>query len=168
VKKNVEIGSRDSMDFDQLRCKVSARSPGESVWIPKSELPSLPPEFSQTLLGTPLWIAHPGATAQHRATPAMHAYETDEGWWVHRDKCDPGENPVGHFFFDAPELPIATFAAAVAGVLTYLFLDGRERDKDEYERNPWFPALVAIGVATIVGIVVYVLAALARVAFGVG
>ena len=47
-------------------------------------------------------------------------------------------------------------------------LDEREREKDESDRNPWLPVLAALGVAAIVGIVVYFLAALLRVSFGVG
>ena len=159
---------RSSPDFDSIRAEVYARSPGESVWVPKSEMPRLPQQFDQTVFGTPLWIAHPGSTAQHRATPAMHAYEMDDGWSIHRDVYDRKENPLGHFFSDAPELPMAVFAAVATSVLAWLLFDEKEREKDEAERNPWIPIAVAVGLAVLVGILVCVIAALARVHFGVG
>lgn len=156
------------MNAEELAAKLAARRPGESLSVPKSEMSHLPPEFSRTLLGTPLWIAHPGAVAQYRASPAKHAYELEGKWEFHRDRCDPHEDPVGHFFLDAPELPIATACAGFAGLLTYLYLDGRENDKKEEDRNPWFPVAVAAGVALAVWVVVYIIAALVRVGLSVG
>ena len=157
-----------AVGFEDIRSALSARAPGESLTISKEDLPSLPPEFSETLLGTPNWIAHPGAVAQYRASPAIHAYEMSMTWEFHRDEFDPMDDPLRHFFFDAPELPIAAFAAAVAGFLTYVFFERKEREKDEVDRNPWFPFLVGLGVAALVGLVVYVIAALIRVFVGIG
>lgn len=156
------------VEFEELRERLKAAAPGESVTYSKSELPELPPEFSPTVLGTPNWIAQPGATAQYRASPGLHAYELDQEWKIHRDRYDPKTEPAGHFFFDAPELPIAALVAAVAGFLTYVFFDRRERQKDEADRNPWAPLLLALGVAALVGLFVYVIAALVRVFVGVG
>ena len=87
---------------------------------------------------------------------------------IHRDQYDPQRDPVGHFFVDSPELPIATFAAAVAGFLSYLFFERRERQKDQADQKPWAPLLLALGVAALVGLFVYVIAALVRVFVGVG
>lgn len=156
-----------SVGFDEIRRTVGARASGEPVSYAKREMPELPSEFSPTLLGTPNWIARPGAVAQYRAPPALHAYELKDGWEVHRDQYDPRKDPLGHFFFDAPELPIAGVFAALAGIVTYFILDRKENEKPESERNPWITIGVAIAIAAIVGIVAYVLAALARVAFGV-
>ena len=157
-----------SCSLEEIRAIASDLSPGQSFSITKAELPSLPPEFEKTSLGTPLWIAHPGSTAQYRASPALHAYEMSDEWVFHRDQYDPHEDPVGHFFIDAPELPIATLFSTVAGAITYLILNRKEQSKPEEERNPWIPIGLAIAVAAIVWFVVYVLAALVRVAVGVG
>lgn len=100
--------------------------------------------------------------------PALHAYELDDHWKVHRDRYDPEEDPLGHLLFDAPEIAIAGAAAVFAGLSMFCWLDEREREKDEADRNPWLPVLAALGVAALVGIIVYVLAALCRVSLSVG
>ncbi|HTP54467.1 MAG TPA: hypothetical protein VML94_05865 [Thermoplasmata archaeon] len=87
---------------------------------------------------------------------------------IHRDRYDPGENPVGHFFVDAPELPFATGAAVAAGALTFHYLDKKEKEKPDGDQRWWFPALLALGAAAIAFIIVYILAALIRVSLGVG
>jgi hypothetical protein len=120
-------GQHDSVpDFDTIFRQVSGKEPGESAWVRKTDLPALPPEFIRTAPGTPLWIAHPGSIALNRTRPAVHVYELPSGWEFQRDEYDPGENPLGHFFFDARELPITTFLAAVSGFLTYRFFEARE------------------------------------------
>lgn len=155
-----------AVEIDELRRVLYARAPGESVTYTKTELPELPNELSATVLGTPNWIAHPGAIAQYRASLAIHAYEMEDVWDFHRDRYDPYENPLGHFFFDAPELPIAVLLSAVTGLITYCVMDRREKEKPKDERSWWIPSLVALGVAAIVGILVYIAAAFVRVAVG--
>ncbi|MGD0257007.1 MAG: hypothetical protein ABSB90_03895 [Thermoplasmata archaeon] len=155
-------------ELDRIRVRAYGRPPGQSISVPKVEMPTLPAEFTETVLGTPLWIAHPGSIGQYRAPPALHAYELDDHWKVHRDRYEPEEDPLGHLLFDAPEIAIAGAAAVFAGISMFCWLDEREREKDESDRNPWLPVLAALGVAAIVGIVVYFLAALLRVSFGVG
>lgn len=157
-----------SLGIDDIRRAVGSRAPGESVSYAKRDLPELPSEFSLSLQGTPNWIAYPGAVAQYRASPALHAYELEDGWEVHRDQYDPRRDPVGHFFFDAPELPIATLCAGIAGLLAYFYFDGRENEKSDEERRPWLPVAIAAGIALVVCIIVYVIAALFRVAFSGG
>jgi len=157
-----------SMEIDELLAKLESKPRGESVCVAKSEMPELPPDFRRTMLGTPLWIAHPGAVAQYRAPPALHAYELDTEWKIHQDCHDPKTDPVGHFFIDAPELPLATACAGIAGLLTYSYFEGRESDKPEEERNPWVPLAIAVGVAFAVGVIVYIVAALTRVVLSMG
>jgi hypothetical protein len=159
----MEPGSREG-----IHALLDTRPPGESIKIAKSKMVELPSGFELTLLGTPLWIAHPGATAQYRASPALHAYELENRWEVHRDRFDPHEDPVGHFLFDAPELAFAAVAAAIAGLLAYRFLDRMEKKQPEESRNWWLPGLIAIGIALAIGIVAYIIGALVRVASGVG
>jgi hypothetical protein len=154
--------------FDSIRRAAYSRRPGESVWVSKVDAPTLPPEFSETPLGTPLWIAHPGSTAQYRAPRALHAYELDDGWKVHRDSNDPGENPLGHIVSDAPEVLIAGIGAILAGIASYFLLDRYESQKDEEDRRWWVPVLGAIAFAALAGIALYVLAAFVRVSLGVG
>jgi hypothetical protein len=154
--------------FAEIQRLAQDHAPGDSFRIPKSVMPQLPPEFRSTGLGTPLWIAHPGSISQMRAPSALHAYEDADGWEVHRDRFDPKENPIGHFFFDAPELPIASLMAGIAGVLTYWILDDEEKRKPEAERRSWVPIVAAIAVSVIVGVVAYFLLALLRVSLGVG
>lgn len=159
-----------SEEFESLLEAANSLRPGESFTVPKASMPELPPEFEPTVWGTPLWIAHPGSTAQFRAPEALHAYEIGPDWEIHRDRYDPKTEPVGHFFLDAPELPIATAFAALAGIFSYWVLDRwdeRKTAEDGRERSPWVRGLVAAGIAVIVFIVVYVLAALARVGLGV-
>ena len=110
----------------------------------------------------------PARSARYRAPPALHAYELDDHWKVHRNRYDPEEDPLGHLLFDAPEIAIAGAAAVFAGLSMFCWLDEREREKDEADRNPWLPVLAALGVAALVGIIVYVLAALCRVSLSVG
>ncbi|MGA8536721.1 MAG: hypothetical protein WB789_04930 [Thermoplasmata archaeon] len=157
-----------TVELDRIVARAYGRPPGESTSILKVEMPALPAEFTETVLGTPLWIAHPGSIGQYRAPPALHAYELDDHWKVHRDRYDPEEDPLGHLLFDAPEIAIAGAAAVFAGLSMFCWLDEREREKDEADRNPWLPVLAALGVAALVGIIVYVLAALCRVSLSVG
>ncbi|MGA8664222.1 MAG: hypothetical protein WB809_04035 [Thermoplasmata archaeon] len=131
-------------------------------------MPSLPPQFSATIFGTPLWIAHPGSTSQHRAAPALHAYELEDHWKIHRDQYDPDEAPGRHILFDAPEVPLACLAAAFAGFVTFFLLERREREKKEDDRKSWLPALMAVIVAALVGVAIYILAALVRVSLSPG
>lgn len=156
------------VEIGEIRRALSSREPGESVSISKTEVPDLPPEFSPTLLGTPNWIAHPGAVGQYRASPALHAYEMEDSWDLHRDRYDPKENPFGHMVFDAPEVPIAGLIAAIAGSIAFWIAQKFEDEKPESERRLWFAGVVAAGVALIVGIIAYILGALVRVAMGVG
>lgn len=147
--------------------QLANRPPGESVRVSKADLPSLPGGWSKTLLGTPLWIAKPGSTAQYRSG-ALHAYEFEDGFDIHRDRYDPSENPLLHAVFDATETFVAFIAAVASAVLTYFLVDRREKEKPEDERRWWLPLAAAIGVAALVGICVYVLGAMVRVGLGVG
>lgn len=165
---NSNVTTKSISAFASLRAVLEAKQPGESVRIPKSEMPRLPLGFSRTLLGTPLWIAHPGSTAQYRAHSAVHAYEMGHSWDVHRDQYDPNDNPFEHALFDAPELPIAAVLSAIAGVLTYLLVAHREEEKPGEERHWWMSLLVSLAVAALVGMAAYIVGALLRVAAGVG
>jgi hypothetical protein len=154
--------------YDDIRTTLGSKTPGESVSIAKTDLPELPPEFSASLLGTPNWIAQPGAVAQYRAPPALHAYDLQDRWKIHRDRYDPEGNPIGHILFDAPELWIATALAAIASWVTYVLARRWEKSKNEEEGGSWLPVIGAFAVGAIVWVVVYTLAAMARVAVGVG
>lgn len=160
-------GPSGSDVFCQMRRAACARSPGESVLFGKSEIPSLPSEFSGTSLGTPLWLAHPGSVAQYRASPAIHAYEMEEGWELHRDRFDPYEDPLRHIIFDAPEIVAGLLAAIATGIATWCYVDKQERERDEGPQW-WAPILAAIGSALLAGFLVYLLGAVVRVLLGVG
>jgi hypothetical protein len=158
------------IDFETLREAVYAQPPGVSLEVPKSEMPALPQEFEPTTLGTPLWIAHPGATSQSRAPDALHAYEVGNVWMIHRDQCDPKKDPIGHAFRDAPELPIAAIVAGIASVGTYLSLDqwdARKTEEDGRDRPAWVRVALAAAVFIGVFLVTYILGALVRVGLGV-
>ena len=115
-------------ELDRIRVRAYGRPPGQSISVPKVEMPTLPAKFTETVLGTPLWIAHPGSIGQYRAPPALHAYELDDHWKVHRDRYEPEEDPLGHLLFDAPEIAIAGAAAVFAGISMFCWLDERERE----------------------------------------
>lgn len=157
------------MEYGTLRDAVYVKRPGESLRVPKTEMAELPAEFEPTPLGTPLWIAHPGSVGQYRAPDALHAYEMEDSWEVHRDRFDPKKNPTGHFLLDAPELPVATLLAAFAGVGTYLLLDAwdaRKSEEDGEERPAWVRAILAVLVGIVVFVLAYVGGALLRVHLG--
>ena len=153
------------LSFEDLHAKLEAKAPGESISFPTCEMPELPAEFESTVWGTPLWIAHPGATAQYRAYPALHAYRLSGRFKIHRDEFDPHDHPLLHTLFDAPEVALAAIAAAITGFLAWLFLERREKAKNEEDRHWWLPALAALAVAAIVGVFVYIFGAMVRVAF---
>lgn len=157
----------DSGTFDWMRRAAYSKPPGESVWFSKSEISSLPSEFSETTLGTPLWLAHPGSVTQFRASPALHTYELDEGWELHRDRFDPQENPLGHIVFDAPEIMAGAFAAIFTGIATWCYVDELERERREGPRW-WVPILAAVGVALLAGFFIYLVGAMVRVSLGIG
>ena len=151
--------------IEDLRKALGRVPPGKSVEVSRKLMPTLPSEFERTSLGTPIWLAHPGACAQYRARTALHVYELEDRWDFHRDHYDPGDNPLGHFFVDAPELPLAFFFAVFAGITTFLVINSREKDKDEEDRWPrWLTGLIAFGVAILVGILSYILFAGVRIA----
>jgi hypothetical protein len=154
--------------IDELREQLASRSPGESISFSAEEMPELPAGFKPTVWGTPLWIAHPGATAQSRAYPALHAYKLSGRSEIHRDQFDPHDHPVLHILFDAPEIALAALASAIAGLLAYLFFERREKQKPKGERRSWLPAIAAFVVALVIGLIAYVLGAKVRVALGVG
>lgn len=162
------VNAPQSPNLASLRTLLASRQPGESMQVPKSQMPELPTEFTETKLGTPLWIAHPGAKAQYRAHPAVHAYEMEHLWDLHRDQFDPHDNPLQHALFDAPELLFAALIAGLAAVATYLLMSRREEEKPEENRNWWWPLVVTLVVAILAGIAAYILGALVRVAAGVG
>ena len=150
---------------ENVRQELARKRPSESVSISKERMPKLPSEFKETKMGTPLCIAHPGATAQFRAHPALHAYETATEWKIHRDRYDPGENPFGHLFVDAPELTIAALIGVLSGVVTCRVLNGFGRDTREEKRTPrWLAILASLIVALVVAALVYMVCARLRVA----
>jgi hypothetical protein len=156
-------------EFRTLRDALYSMPPSESLRVGKSEMPELPPEFEPTTWGTPTWIAHPGAVGQYRAPEALHAYDVEDAWDLHRDRYDPKENPIGHFLFDAPELAIAAGVSMLVGGLTYSVLEGWDAQKSENdgkERPAWVRGLIALGVAVIAFFAVYLLGAMVRVRFG--
>jgi hypothetical protein len=162
------VVDQDVSFTEGLARRFNARAPGESVWVPRSELPHLPHEWAETILGTPLWIAKPGSVAQYRAWPALHAYEFVDGFDLHRDRYDPSDHPLLHMLFDAWETIVAIIAAFVAGLATWAYMNRREKEKPEGERQWWVPLLAAIGVAALAGLFVYVLGAVVRIAVAGG
>ena len=145
---------------------LQARPAGDSISLPKSEIPSLPREFRESFLGTPPWIAHPGASRQFRGPGATHAYELSDRFEVHRDKYDPKTDPLGHIIFDAPELVIATGVATLLSAVVYIFLEKLENKRPGEQRRPWFSIAMSAIVGTIAWFLFYVIFAMLRVALG--
>lgn len=154
----------ESITTEDIRRKLATVPYGKSIQIPKSAMPDLPSDFRETHWGTPLWLAHPGATAQYRAAIGgdnLHAYDVSGAWDLHHDKYPPGD--IRHLS-EAPEVPIAFLAASVVGTIMYLFLDRKEKEKEEEDRIPqWLLAIASIAVAAIVGFLVYLLCAGIRI-----
>ena len=55
-----------------------------------------------------------GANKQYRYGN-LHIREYDDKFLVHTDKIDPRKDPIGHLFYDAPEVIIGITCAAIGG-----------------------------------------------------
>jgi hypothetical protein len=81
----------------------------DSFLISKEVLPSLEGlGFSDTLLGDP-----DGCLRQFRNTSGIHIREYENYFEVHKDKIDPGKDPIGHLIRDSPETILAFGAASM-------------------------------------------------------
>jgi hypothetical protein len=85
----------------------------KDILVPKSVLPTLPPEFELTKLG----YARKGALAQYRGPREIHVHEYFNHWLFHRDHGDPRtfKGVLAHLLFDAPELPLSLLVGTVLG-----------------------------------------------------
>jgi hypothetical protein len=150
--------------FSAIHKAVELLPSGESISISKSEISHLPPEFRPTILGTPSWIAHPGAICQYRGPHATHAYELSNRFEVHRDERDPTTDPLGHFIIDAPELCVATAAGLLIGGLVYLLAEREGAKRPGVERREWLSVILGIIAGVISWFLFYIIFAMSRVA----
>jgi hypothetical protein len=79
------------------------------IWIPKSEMPTVPPGFEETWLGE-----LKGARKQYRGPDNLHLLQYEDGWELHQDQGDPRTlgGFIIHIFLDAPEVGVALLVAA--------------------------------------------------------
>lgn len=106
------------IDVYMLRKMLANRQFGENITISKWNMPKIPRECRETLLGDP-----EGAYKQYRCDPNIHILEYPDRYKVHKDRVDPGRDPLGHLICDSPEtlpaLGVAGTSGTVAGKIIY-------------------------------------------------
>ena len=84
--------------------------PGDEIEVPKELREFMLEGAEETFLGQ-----KNGAKKQYRYGN-LHIREYDDKFLIHTDKIDPRKDPLGHLFYDAPEV-LAGLACAVFGGL---------------------------------------------------
>ena len=84
--------------------------PGDEIVVPKELREFMLEGAAETFLGQ-----KNGAKKQYRYGN-LHIREYDDKFLIHTDKIDPRKDPLGHLFYDAPEV-LAGLACAVLGGL---------------------------------------------------
>jgi hypothetical protein len=84
--------------------------PGDEIVVPKELREFMLEGAEETFLGQ-----KNGAKKQYRYGN-LHIREYDDKFLIHTDKIDPRKDPLGHLFYDAPEV-LAGLACAVFGGL---------------------------------------------------
>ena len=84
--------------------------PGDEIIVPKELREFMLEGAEETFLGQ-----KNGAKKQYRYGN-LHIREYDDKFLIHTDKIDPRKDPLGHLFYDAPEV-LAGLACAVFGGL---------------------------------------------------
>lgn len=87
---------------------------GGEIRVPREVREFMPPWVEPTRLGDPR-----GAARQYRHGN-LHIREYDDHYTVHTDRADPRRDPLGHLFYDAPEVLAGLAAGAAAGAAAYL------------------------------------------------
>jgi len=83
---------------------------GDEITVPKELREFMLEGAEETFLGQ-----KNGARKQYRYGN-LHIREYDDKFLIHTDKIDPRKDPLGHLFYDAPEV-LAGLACAVFGGL---------------------------------------------------
>jgi len=84
--------------------------PGDEITVPKELREFMLEGAEETFLGQ-----KNGAKKQYRYGN-LHIREYDDKFLIHTDKIDPRKDPLGHLFYDAPEV-LAELTCAVFGGL---------------------------------------------------
>ena len=84
--------------------------PGDEIVVPKELREFMLEGAEETFLGQ-----KNGAKKQYRYGN-LHIREYDDKFLIHTDKIDPRKDPLGHLFYDAPEV-LAGLVCAVFGGL---------------------------------------------------
>ena len=84
--------------------------PGDEIVVPKELREFMLEGAEETFLGQ-----KNGAKKQYRYGN-LHIREYEDKFLIHSDKIDPRKDPLGHLFYDAPEV-LAGLACAVFGGL---------------------------------------------------
>ncbi len=82
---------------------------GDEIEVPKEIRQFMLEKAEETNLGQ-----KNGANKQYRYGN-LHIREYDDKFLVHTDKIDPRKDPLGHLFYDAPEVIIGLTCAAIGG-----------------------------------------------------
>jgi hypothetical protein len=109
----------------------------KKIWIPKSEMASVPPGFEETWMGE-----LKGASKQYRGPNNLHLLKYDDGWELHQDFGDPRTlgGFIIHIFLDAPEIGVSVLIAV-------------GRFTEQYKESG--SILSAVGAALSTGIITY-------------
>jgi len=84
--------------------------PGDEIVVPKELREFMLEGAEETFLGQ-----KNGAKKQYRYGN-LHIREYDDKFLIHTDKIDPRKDPLGHLFYDAPEV-LAGMVCAIFGGL---------------------------------------------------
>ena len=84
--------------------------PGDEIVVPKELREFMLEGAEETFLGQ-----KNGAKKQYRYGN-LHIREYDDKFLIHTDKIDPRKDPLGHLFYDAPEV-LAGLVCAIFGGL---------------------------------------------------
>ena len=97
--------------------------PGDEIEVPKELREFMLEGAEETALGQ-----KNGAKKQYRYGN-LHIREYDDKFLVHTDKVDPRKDPIGHLFYDAPEVLIGLACTAIGGneVATKLFKNQKSK-----------------------------------------
>lgn len=101
--------------WDRVRKTLDGIGYHKKLVLKKSEIS--PPSAS---LGFRESIGEPNLQIQDfrktiNGSECMHVQVYGTYYTVHKDKIDPGKDPVGHLISDAPEIPISIATSIIAG-----------------------------------------------------
>jgi len=97
----------------------------DEVEVPKELRPFMLEDAEETKLG------HLNGSKKQYRYGNLHIREYDDKFLVHVDKVDPRKNPLGHLWYDAPEVLLGLASAAIGGakIASHVYKTQKENKK---------------------------------------